>query len=93
MKGTLNFDYLKSIFESLPKKKSRFDLSEVMDRALDSVEKLRAILRQTGSLHLKSFLRGSPDGELGVCQSDEGNQVPGNKGKRASGPPANFGSR
>ena len=48
-KGTLNFDYLKSIFESLPKKKSRFELSEVMDRALDSVEKLRAILRQTGA--------------------------------------------
>ena len=72
-KGALNFDYLKSIFESLPPKASRFELSEVMDRVLGSVEELRAILRQTGSLHLKSFLRLS-DGELGVCQSDEENR-------------------
>ena len=76
MKGALDFDYLKSLFKPLPKKTSRFDLSESMDRVLGSVEELRSALRQTGSLHLKSFVQGSPGGELCLSQSDEGIQVP-----------------
>ena len=81
MKGSLDFDYLKSLFKPLPKKKSRFDLSESMDRVLGSVEELRSALRQTGSLHLKSFVQGSPGGELGLSQSDEGIQLPETKAR------------
>jgi hypothetical protein len=75
-KGSLDFDYLKTLFKPLPKKKTRFELSESMDRVLGYVEELRSTLRHTGSLHLKSFVQGSPDGELGLFQSDEGIQGP-----------------
>ena len=73
VKGALDFDYLKSLFKAPPKKKHRFELSDSMDRVLSSIDELRTALRETGSLHLQSFVNGSPNGELGLSQSDGGN--------------------
>jgi len=76
VKGSLDFDYLKSLFKTTPQKKYRFELSDSMDHVLSSVDELRSGLRETGTLHLQSFVKGSPNGELGLSQSDAGSSEP-----------------
>jgi hypothetical protein len=76
MKGSFDFDYLKSLFEATPEKQHHFELSDSMDRVLSYVDELRSALKQTGTLHLQSFVNGSPNGELNLSQWDGGRSEP-----------------
>ncbi len=77
VKGALDMEYIKSLFKTPPKKKQRFDLSESLDLALSYTKEARTALKETGSLHLQSFINCSLDkGEVHLSQLDEDGPPP-----------------